>query len=149
MIYYACSWIWWISSPCDVSLMNYNDVIWGAMVSQVTSLMLFYSTVYSRRRSKKHKSSASLAFVRGIHRWPVNSPHKGPLTRKKFPFDDVIIDIRRWEHFPHGGALFRETNGNKYTPLTEGKWCESFIISLLLPDKVLKRQWSPRWFEAH
>ena len=46
-----------------------------------------------RRRSKKHKSSASLAFVRGIHRWPVNSPHKGPVTRKRFPFDDVIIKI--------------------------------------------------------
>ena len=44
-----------------------------------------------RRRSAKHRSSASLAFVRGIHRWPVNSPHKGPVTRKMFPFDDVIM----------------------------------------------------------
>ena len=35
--------------------------------------------------------SASLAFVRGIHRWPVNSPHKGPVTRKMFPFNDVIM----------------------------------------------------------
>ena len=40
---------------------------------------------------KKNQSSASLAFVRGIHRWPVNSPHKGPVTRKMFPFDDVIM----------------------------------------------------------
>ena len=40
---------------------------------------------------RKHQSSASLAFVRGIHRWPVNSPHKGPVTRKMFPFDDVIM----------------------------------------------------------
>ena len=45
-----------------------------------------------RRRSKKNQSSASLAFVRGIHRRPVNSPHKWPVTRKMFPFDDVIID---------------------------------------------------------
>ena len=44
-----------------------------------------------RRRSKKHQSSASLAFVRGIHRGPVNSPHKWPVTRKMFPYDDVII----------------------------------------------------------
>ena len=44
-----------------------------------------------RHRSKKNQSSASLAFVRGIHRRPVNSPHKGPVTRKIFPFDDVII----------------------------------------------------------
>ena len=34
---------------------------------------------------------ASLTFVRGIHQWPVNSPHKWPVTRKMFPFDDVII----------------------------------------------------------
>ena len=40
---------------------------------------------------RKHQSSAALVFVRGIHRWPVNSPHKGPVTRKMFSFDDVII----------------------------------------------------------
>ena len=43
------------------------------------------------RRSKKHQSPASLTFVRGIHRWPVNSPHKGPVTRKMYPLDDVIM----------------------------------------------------------
>ena len=42
-------------------------------------------------RPRKHQSSASLAFVRGIHRWPVNSPHKGPVTRKIFLFDGVIM----------------------------------------------------------
>ena len=41
---------------------------------------------------KENTSSASLALVRGIHRWPVNSPHKGPVTRKTFPFDDVIME---------------------------------------------------------
>ena len=45
-----------------------------------------------RRRSKKHQSSASLALVRGIHRWSVNSPYKGPVTRKMFPFNDVIMN---------------------------------------------------------
>ena len=44
-----------------------------------------------RRRSKKYQSSTSLAFVRGIHRRPVNSPHKWPVMRKMFPFDDVIM----------------------------------------------------------
>ena len=46
-----------------------------------------------RYKWKNHQSSASLAFVRGIHRWPVNSPHKRPVTRKTFPlnFDDVIM----------------------------------------------------------
>ena len=42
---------------------------------------------------RKHQGSASLAFVRGIHRWPVNSPHKWPVTRKMLPFDDVIMNI--------------------------------------------------------
>ena len=42
-----------------------------------------------RRRSKK--TSKSLAFVRGIHRWAVNFPHKRPVTRKMFPFDDIFV----------------------------------------------------------
>ena len=49
--------------------------------------------VYPRRRSKKHQSSASLDFVRGIHRWVVNSPHKGPVTRKMFQFDDFSMAL--------------------------------------------------------
>ena len=65
----------------------------STMASQIISLTIVYSTVYSRRRSKKHQSSASLEFVRAIHRWPVNSPHKGPVTRKMFPFDDVIMKM--------------------------------------------------------
>ena len=64
----------------------------STMASQITSLTIVYSTVYSGTDERKHQSSASLAFVRGIHRWPVNSPHKGPATRKMFPFDDVIMD---------------------------------------------------------
>ena len=70
---------------------HYNDVVMSAMASQITSLTIVYSTVYSGTDERKHQSSASLAFVRGIHRWPVNSPHKGPVTRKMFPFDDVIM----------------------------------------------------------
>ena len=63
----------------------------GAMASQITSLTIVYSTVYSDADHGKHQSPASLAFVRGIHRWPVNSLHKGQVARKKFPFDDVIM----------------------------------------------------------
>ena len=62
-----------------------------AIASQITSLSIVYSTVYSDANQRTHQSSASLAFVRGIHRGPVNSPHKWPVTRKMFPFDDVII----------------------------------------------------------
>ena len=63
----------------------------GAMASQITSLPIVYSTVYSGADQRIHKSSASPAFVRGIHRWPLNTPHKGPVTQKRFPFDDVIM----------------------------------------------------------
>ena len=63
----------------------------SAMVSQITSLTIVYSTVYSGTDQRKPQRSASLAFVREIHRWTVNAQHKGPLTQKMFPFDDVIM----------------------------------------------------------
>ena len=75
----------------SLSLFHYNDVKISVMASQITSLAIVYSTVYSGADQRKHQSSASLAFVRGIQRWPVNSPHKGPLTRKMFTFDDVVM----------------------------------------------------------
>ena len=56
-----------------------------------------YSTVYSGTVERKHQSSTSLAFVREIHQWPVNSPHKWPVMRKMFPFDDVIM-FKRYLH---------------------------------------------------
>ena len=63
---------------------HYKDVIMSSMESQITSLKIVCSTGYSGADQRKHESSALLAFVRGIHRWPVNSPHKGPVTRKMF-----------------------------------------------------------------
>ena len=63
----------------------------GAMASQNTGLSIVYLTACSSADQWKHQSSASLAFVRGIHQWPLNSPHKGTVTRKMFPFDYVIM----------------------------------------------------------
>ena len=79
-----------------IMAIHYDDVIMGAIASQITSLTIVYSTVYSDADHGKHESSASLAFVRGIHRGPVNSPHKWPVTRKMFPFHDVIMIYSRW-----------------------------------------------------
>ena len=70
---------------------HYCDVIMATRASQITSITIVYSTVYSDADQRKHQSSASLPFVREIHRGPVNSPHKWPVTRKMSPFDDVIM----------------------------------------------------------
>ena len=82
-----------IYSPCFawLQIFHYSDVVMGAMASLITSLTSVYSTVHPGADQSKHQSPASLAFVRGIHRRPVNSPHKWPVTRKMFPFDDVIM----------------------------------------------------------
>ena len=77
----------------------HDDNLWCRQWRQGVSnhsLMIVYSSVYSGADQRKHQSSASLAFVRGINRWPVNSPHKGPVMRKMFPFDDVIMVARSW-----------------------------------------------------
>ena len=66
---------------------HYTDVIMGTIAFQITSLTI----VYSDTDQSKHQSSASLAFVWGNHRGPVNSLHKWPVTRKMFPFDDDIM----------------------------------------------------------
>ena len=83
----------------------------GAMASQITGSSIVYSTVGSDADQRKHQNSASLAFVRGIHRWPVNSQHKRPVTRKMFPFDDVIMKIN----------IF-------YTLLLDYHACERYIL---------------------
>ena len=70
---------------------HYGDVIMGVMAFQITSVSIVYSTDCSGSDQRKHQSSASLVFLRGIQRWPVNSPHKGPVI---LPFDDVIMEFK-------------------------------------------------------
>ena len=70
---------------------HHNYIIMSAMTYQITSLIIVYWSVYSGADQRKHQGSVSLAFVRGIHRWPMNSPHKGPVTRKMFSVDDVMV----------------------------------------------------------
>ena len=68
---------------------------WRHQIETFSALLAIYA--WNKKQIKKHQSSASLAFVRGLHRGPVNSPHRWPVTQKMFPFDDVIM-IQR-----HGG----------------------------------------------
>ena len=72
---------------------TYHYVIMGMRASQIISLTIVYSIAYSGEYQRKHQSSASLTFVRGVHRWPVNTPHKWAVTRKMFPFDEVIMPL--------------------------------------------------------
>ena len=75
---------------------HYNNIIMSTITSQITSLMIVYSTVYSDTDQRKHQSSVSLAFVWGIHRALVNSPRKWPVTRNMSLFDDVIMFPDCW-----------------------------------------------------
>ena len=103
-----------------------NDVITTTMASQITSLTVVYSTVYSDADQRKYQSSASLAFVQGIHRGPVNSPHKWPVTRKMFAFDDVIMCFQTaWHNLVvlHSwviNGIYRSNHSNG------GHWCRPY-----------------------
>ena len=68
---------------------HYGDVIMGDIASQITSFAIVYSTVYSYADQRKLQSSTSLAFVWGIHRGPVNSPHKWPVTLNVWSVDGL------------------------------------------------------------
>ena len=108
----------------DDSFIHYSEVIMDTMASQIISLTIVYSTVYSGADQGKHQSSASLAFVRGIHRWPVNSPYKLLVTRKMFPFDNVIMSLRQIDSIsiqlvsepPEGAIVFEKYLGDRWMP---------------------------------
>ena len=83
-----------IRMKCNLFQCSFDAVLMVAMASQITSLTIVYSTVYSGTDQRKHQRSASLAFVWWIHRGLMKSPHtEWPVTRKMFPFDDVIISV--------------------------------------------------------
>ena len=85
----------WGKSVVVIGAGNGRDVIMGTMASQITGISIVCWYVCSGADQRKLQGSASPAFLRGIHRGPVVSPHKGPVTGKIFPFDDVIISPNR------------------------------------------------------
>ena len=131
-----------------------SDVKMGTIGSQITSLTIVYSTVYSDADQRKHQSSSSLAFVRGIHRRPVNSPHKWPGMRKMFPFDDVIMlwrvinldrclcdhvtilttllhyDVRQWKRVPRCRPFVRGIHRSQVETFHKGP--VTLMFSLIL-----------------
>ena len=121
-----------------------NDIIMGAIASQITSLTIVYSIIYSDADQRKHQSSASLAFVRGIHRGPVNSPHKWPVTRKMFPFDDVIMKSHTWRHHDMDAlsALLSYCEGNNQSPHIGPMLHRFHGVFYFSLNKPLKKQFS-------
>ena len=122
---------------------HYDDVRMGAIASQITSLMIVYSIVYSDVDQRKHQSSASLAFVRGIHRGPVNSPHNWPVTRKMFPFDDVIM---WYGNFPNYRPSWGESTGQM--DLNGALFNPPILILAPIGILMIQRVWSHQWFNG-
>ena len=103
----------------------------GAIASQITSLTIVYCTVYSGADQRKHQSSASLAFVRGIH------PHKWPVTRKIFPFDyDVMFSRRRWVNCI---TLSWSCSCVPYDELQPSRWSAEISLSSLAVQTPVTR----------
>ena len=109
----------------------------GAIASQITSFTSVYLTVYADADQRKHQCSASLAFVRGIHRGPVNSPHKWPVTRKMFPFDDVIM----WWKCTVFLLNHEETIQQNMNLLQQLWWHDSSHLITMRPSAAYMRQW--------
>ena len=110
---------------------HYCDVIMGRVASQITSLTIVYTIVYSDADHSKHQNSVSLVFVLRIHRGPVNSPHKWPVTRKMLPFDDVIMNPsdRRYVLSPvnlaYARSIFQKRFNANFT------WKQCWFVSLI------------------
>ena len=86
-----------------------------------------------RHRSKKASNLRVIGPCAGIHRGPVNYPHERPVTRKMFPFDDVIMD---WS-MPPVQVNRRSLVGNKKL------WC----YRRRQPDQVVDQrvEWPVIW----
>ena len=142
MIFNGFWWLWklrnnernWLSNPhpwpVEGYSVHYSDVTMGEMTSQITSLTIVYSTVYSGADQGKHQSSASLSFVRGSHRWPVNSPHKGLVTWKMFPFDDVIMTSSPTLAFPSSEIITLSAQRSWWTIFFSSRYSIPLHISL-------------------
>ena len=70
------------------------------MASRMTGFSIVRSGVCLGADQRKHQSSASLAFMWGIYRWPTISPHYVPVTRKMCSFDDVIMELNSLQGQP-------------------------------------------------
>ena len=117
---------------------DYCDVIMRAIASQIAGVLIVCSNFCSGADQRKHQNSAPLAFVRGIHRWPVDYPHWGRVTRKIFPFDDVIMGWG-WGHCALRYKLWSAISisySNKLFALCYNKYLYFYVILWKLYNKL-------------
>ena len=128
----------------------------SAMTSQITCISIVCWTVCSGADQIKHQISTSPDLVRGIHRWSLDSPHKGPVKRKMFPFDDVMTyrqlfythllervlcvsikciqvhdDVIKWKHFPRNWPFVRGIHRSPVNSPHKGQWRGALMFSLI------------------
>ena len=157
---------WQTRQDARIVVPHYSDVIMSAMASQITGVSIIgLIGFFSGADQRKYQSSASLAFVRGIHRWLVFLHYKGPVTRKMFPLDDVIMNndhlatspVKKHQHMmtSSNGNIFRVTGplcgeftGPGEFP-TQGPMTRSFDVffDLRLNKRLSKQPWC-WWFET-
>ena len=110
--------------------------LWARWRLKSPAPTIVYSILYSGADQRKHQSSASLAFMRVIHRGPVNSPHKWPVTRKMFPFDDVIMCRLSFNQISCWNGMSSKTNDlsqDKYTwPPQNDSHCLHCMVCVVL-----------------
>ena len=130
----------WMKISLPHKLTHYSDVIMSAMAPLITGVSIVYSTVCWGTDQRKHQGSTLLAFVRGIHRWPVNSPYKWPTTRKMFPFGDVIMSTQRAHCI---GDAWNAPNNTSH-PEVCTLFVRYYIVFVLMVYLVWKR-WRAAW----
>ena len=96
----ACArWDSWVKIPVALSMCFTDTLQWrhndhgGLSNHQSRGCLL---NCLFRRRWKKTSKLRVTGLCAGNSAGPVNSPHKGPVTRKMFPFDDVIMNPRQF-----------------------------------------------------
>ena len=126
--------------------LNHSDVIVSTMASQIAGDSIACSTVYLCVDQRKHLSSASLAFVMGIHRWPVNFLPKEPATRKCFH-----LAMSSWWFANRSSYIVSHTmcTQHSFVMFHIGYNSSSYCLhySRLINHWLIKCQWShPGWY---
>ena len=122
----------------ETTLQQCSDVLMSAMTSQITYQTSVYSTVNSSADQRKHISSASLAFVRRIHRGPVNSTHK-------------ISDVKNvsiwWRHHESFDICVAARWSKQLNTQSSFEWRQHDVTPMKNTAPFFYQYWSYGWFQ--